>query len=603
MAASLNKFVRKALKKIAGFIFARYFFTKVFIGLVAGTIVAAIFLNNGFEKFELVALDQRFRLRPERPTDKNIAIIEMGDDSIEAIGRWPWPREWHATLLSILKRYHARLVIFDVIFDDESTPSQDAVFREAIRSAGNVYLPFVFQFQEGDMPIKDRPALPRGRAKSGRPSGNVRNIIYPLQKFLDVSRGSGHVNVVPDRDGIVRRTPLVIAYRNTFYPQIACKAVADYLGAQDRDIIVKPGRYIVLKNTALGDIKIPVDPDNEMLVSWAGPWRETFKHYSYIDIIVSYRNILNNEKPRIDLDELKGKVCIVGLTATGLYDIRPTSLEPSYPVVGINANIMNNILKGDFIRQVPKAVDIFFIYLMGILVTLVVSTVRFIRGAVYTALIIFGYIMISFLAFAVLGRWVAAVYPAVAMAASFLGVTLYNEIVIALKGKKYFDLSIRDGLTKLFNISHFNEILEREFDISSGKRKTRKLCLIMADVDHFKDFNDRYGHQAGDLVLKMVARMFKERTRGHDVAARYGGEEFIMMLPGTDREDAGHIAERIRNRIEHTPLQRHNKTYRVTVSLGVAMLEGEKTKAELIKKVDEALYAAKKSGRNRVCFK
>lgn len=591
MKISFNKLFKKIARRITGFIFARYFFAKIFIGFVASTILLFTYAYDTFEKFELVTLDQRFKLRSVRPTDENIVFIEMADDSIEAIGRWPWPREWHATLLTILKRYGAKLVIFDVIFDKESQPSQDLVFEEALKTAGNVYLPFVFQFRIGDMPIR------------GKPDGNVRNVIFPLQNFLYPSKGYGHVNVAPDIDGTLRRTPLVIEYRNKFYPQIAFKAVSDYLGVRQKDIIVKPGRRITLKDTPLGNIKVPVDSDNQMLINWAGPWKETFKHYSYIDIIVSYKQILKGAEPRIDLKGLKDKICIIGLTASGLYDIRPTPLEPSYPVVGINANIMNNILKRDFISRVSKGIDIFFIYLMALAIALLVSKVRFIRGAVYTVITALGYIALSFLVFAFFGKWIVVVYPALAMFASFLGVTLYNEVILALEKKKYFNLSIRDGLTKLFNIRHFKSILEKEFMVSSGKRRTRRLSLIMADVDYFKNFNDTYGHQIGDFVLKRVAKMFKDGSRGHDVVARYGGEEFIMMLPGTDIEDAKNIAERIRETIEKTPLKRYNETYSVTVSLGVAMLGDEKTKEELIKKVDEALYMAKQAGRNRVCYK
>lgn len=591
MLSSLNKFIRKIYKGSAGFLLARYLFAKIFIGIVASTLVVVLFLFNGLEKFELVTLDQRFKLRPQRAADKDIAIIEMSEDSIEAIGRWPWPREWHATLLAALKKYNARLVLLDVIFDKASTPSQDDVFKEAIRSSGNVYLPYVFQFKEGYMPVR------------GSPSGNVRNIIYPMPEFLGASRGSGFVNVAPDLDGVLRRVPLVIEYGNKFYPQIAFKAAIDYLGVRDRDLIVKPGNSILLKNSPYGDIKIPIGPGNELIVNWAGPWKRSFRHYSYIDIIVSYREMLGNKKPRVDLDELRDKVCIVGLTAPGLYDIRPTPLEPSYPAVGINANIINNILKRDFVRKVPRTVDIFFIYLIGMLMPLLVLKLRFIRGAVYTAAAIFGFTAVLFLAFALFGMWIAAVYPALAMLISFLGVTIYNEVILATEGRKYFDLSRKDGLTKLFNISYFNEILGREFDLFYGKRKNTKLSIIMADVDHFKDFNDTCGHQAGDIILRKVAALFRERTRVHDVAARYGGEEFIMMLPWTDIEDARAIAERIRRRVEGVSLKNRRRICKVTISLGVAMLEEEKTKEELIKKADEALYAAKNSGRNKVCFK
>jgi len=593
MRLSFNRSLKRFFRKITGFIFARYFFAKIFIGFVASTVIASAFLYNALEKFELVTLDQRFRFRSDRPTADEVVFIDMAEDSMDIIGRWPWRREWHATLLSVLKRYGARYIIFDVIFDRDSGTTQDLVFKEAIRSAGNVYLPFVFQFRIGDMPIKDDPLH------------NVRNIIWPRKEFLEEAAGSGHVNVAPDIDGTLRRSPLLLEYKGRRYPQIAFKAACDYLGVQEEDITVKRGS-IILKNprhSSGGDIVIPVDSTNQMLVNWAGKWKDTFKHYSYIDIIVSYKQILRDEAPRIDLNELKDKICIIGLTASGLYDIRPTPLEPAYPIVGMNGNIINNILMRDFISKAPEWADVILIYLMGILIALLVSKVRFIRGAVYTLLAALGYIVISFLAFVALGKWVVIVYPASAMFISFLGVTLYNEVILAFEKKRYFTLSIRDGLTKLFNIRHFKEILDKEFAISSGKRRARKLSLIMADVDYFKSFNDTYGHQVGDFVLKRVARMFKNGSRAHDVVARYGGEEFIMILPGTDIEDAKVIAERIRETIEKTPLRRHNETYSVTVSLGVAMLEEEKTKEEFIKKVDEALYMAKRSGRNRVCFK
>lgn len=591
MGILFNKIFKRNIRRIAGFLFARYFFAKVFLGLAASTLILAAFLNHAFEKFELVTFDQRFKLRFDRPVSSKIVFIEMGDDSIEAIGRWPWTRDYHATLLSILTKYNAKQVIFDIIFDKESSRSQDAVFQEAIKQSGNTYLPYVFQFKKGDI------------ADKSVPDSNVRNIIGPLKGFLDVSKGFGHVNVAPDIDGTIRRVPLVIEYNNTFYPQIAFKAVTEYLGAGEGAVTTVPGKFIIVKGVRGGPIKIPVDKDNQMLVNWAGRWKDTFEHYSYIDIITSYKQVLNNQTPRIDLNKFEDKICIVGLTASGLYDIRPIPLEPSYPVVGINGNIINNILERDFVSRVPEWIDILFIYLMGFLIALLVSKVRFLRGAFYTLIVTIGYIVFSFTVFASLGGWMSIVYPVLAMLISFLGVTLYNEVVLALEKKRYFDLSIRDGLTKLFNIRHFKEILDKEFSLSSGKRAARKLSLIMADVDHFKKFNDTYGHQVGDFVLRRVARMFKAGSRGHDVVARYGGEEFIMMLPGTGLEDARHIAERIRQKIEATSLNRYKETYSVTVSLGVATLGDEKTKEDLIKKVDDALYAAKNSGRNCVRFK
>ncbi|MFH1753852.1 MAG: CHASE2 domain-containing protein [Candidatus Omnitrophota bacterium] len=596
-----NKYTKRIARKITGFILARYFFAKIAIAFIASTAVLLLFLSHALDKFELVTLDQRFKLRPDRPTADAIVLIEMGDDSVDAIGRWPWPREYHAALLTVLERYPASQVIFDVIFDNKSSPSHDLVFAEAIKRSGNVYLPYVFQFKEGDL-ISAREA-----------ADNVRNIIMPLDEFSRHSKGGGHVNVAPDIDGTLRRVPLVIEHNKSLYPQLAFKVVCDYLGVEEENIVLKPGRYILLKDCRAGlnlpynpsgsrDIKIPIDAHNQMIVNWAGRWTDTFKHYSYNDILDSYRQTLRGEEPKIDLDELKDRICIIGLTASGLYDIRPTPLEPAYPVVGMNANIINSVLNEDFIEKAPGITDIAFIYIMGIFIAVVISRVRFLRGAVYTSMAVLGYVLISFAAFTFFSRWIMVVYPALAMFISFLGVSLYHETILALERKKYFDLSIKDGLTKLFNIRHFKGILDKEFTICVG-RKTRKLSLIMMDVDHFKNFNDTYGHQVGDFVLKRVAMMFKDGSRSHDVVARYGGEEFIMMLPGTEIDDAKNIAERIREAIEKTPMKRSNETYSVTISLGVATLRDERTKEEFIKKVDDALYMAKQTGRNRVCVK
>ncbi|NQT06352.1 MAG: diguanylate cyclase, partial [Candidatus Omnitrophica bacterium] len=488
------------------------------------------------------------------------------------------------------KIHGARLVIFDIIFDEESGASQDAILREAIQRSGNVYLPFAFQFNRGDLPAGDDPF------------SGVRNILWPLKGFMDASKGYGHVNVAPDIDGTLRNSPLFIKHEGRFYPQLAFKAVCDYIGVDKDDIVVRPGRNILLKDTSIGDINIPIDSKNQSIVSWAGPWRDTFKHYSYIDIIVSHREMMEGKRPRVDLTGLKDKICIVGLTSSGLYDIRPIPLEPSYPVVGMNANIINNVLKKDFIKKAPKALDISLIYLMGILICMLLSKVRFVRGAFYMFAAAFGYMAASAAVFIFAGRWIAIVYPASSMFLAFLGMSLYNEVTLALERKKYFDLSIKDGLTKLFNIRHFKEILAREFALYAGQRKGG-LSLIMTDVDYFKKFNDTYGHQVGDFVLKRVAKTLKDMSRSRDVVARYGGEEFIIMLPGTDLEVAGSIAERIRERIEKNPFKRSNETYSVTISLGVATLVDERTKEELIKKADDALYMAKQSGRNRVCTK
>lgn len=164
-------------------------------------------------------------------------------------------------------------------------------------------------------------------------------------------------------------------------------------------------------------------------------------------------------------------------------------------------------------------------------------------------------------------------------------------------------LSAEDGLTGIANRRHFDQVLLREW-----RRATRgryPLTLVLLDLDHFKDFNDRYGHQAGDECLRQVGQVLRAHCRRPgDMAARYGGEEFAVVLPGTGREDAREIATRICADVEALaiPHEASRVAAVVTVSAGVASIVPDRggEPADLIEMADGALYRAKGGGRNRV---
>lgn len=175
--------------------------------------------------------------------------------------------------------------------------------------------------------------------------------------------------------------------------------------------------------------------------------------------------------------------------------------------------------------------------------------------------------------------------------------------IISLAAAGRLELSrkaVTDGLTGLYNHDYFQNMLQQELLLA--RRKGRELSLIMIDIDHFKRFNDTWGHQAGDLVLKEVSAGIRESCRSSDVVARYGGEEMALLLHETGPEAAFSLAEKIRRRIEtlrveYTP----GEMLHVTISLGVAGFPiHAKNKKSLVKKADDALYSSKASGRNKV---
>ncbi len=163
------------------------------------------------------------------------------------------------------------------------------------------------------------------------------------------------------------------------------------------------------------------------------------------------------------------------------------------------------------------------------------------------------------------------------------------------------ELSITDGLTKLYNKRYFLEIFEKEFE--RAKRFKNDLCLIVMDIDHFKSVNDTYGHLQGDSVLKEIGEIINKSIRKIDIPARYGGEEFVVIAPNTNMQDIKMIAERIRQATESHAFEAEPQPLKITVSIGVATLNGTTNdKLELIKLADDALYKAKHEGRNQVCF-
>jgi diguanylate cyclase (GGDEF)-like protein len=165
--------------------------------------------------------------------------------------------------------------------------------------------------------------------------------------------------------------------------------------------------------------------------------------------------------------------------------------------------------------------------------------------------------------------------------------------------EEIYRLMTVDALTQTFNRRYFNEALEREYNRAA--RYKRELSMAILDLDHFKKINDEFGHVAGDSVLRHVATEIRPRLRQQDIFARLGGEEFAVLLPEVSGEGAATTAEKIRRLVEAAAIVFEAKTIPVTVSIGVATLTTDHgSGTDLYKTADEALYDAKRGGRNRV---
>lgn len=203
----------------------------------------------------------------------------------------------------------------------------------------------------------------------------------------------------------------------------------------------------------------------------------------------------------------------------------------------------------------------------------------------------------------VIGMFVVAGLPeptgvqqrALGAALAFLGITMRNVQLIAESREN----SVRDGLTQWFNRAHAMSTLQIELKRSA--RNGAPLSILMFDIDHFKTLNDRYGHQHGDAVLMAVTRQAGQMLRMTDVKCRYGGDEFLVILPETPASGAEQVAEQLRRAVASLPVVAGSEMLGVTTSIGVATAApGELDPKEIVDRADQALYRAKREGRNRV---
>lgn len=184
-------------------------------------------------------------------------------------------------------------------------------------------------------------------------------------------------------------------------------------------------------------------------------------------------------------------------------------------------------------------------------------------------------------------------------------IMLANQAGLAIENSQLYEKTVtighQDSLTQLWNHGYFQYLLQEQLE--KAKATQGKFCLIALDIDDFKVYNDTFGHQAGDNILKEVASLLKDRSRKMDYVCRYGGEEFMIILPQTEAKEATMIAERLRQEIEkhQFPHEEIMPNKKLTVSIGIATFPGDGNSApEILVNADKALYAAKRAGKNKV---
>ena len=568
-------------------------------------------LKNGSYKTFISSMENRsFDIRQSyissiglREHNKNIVIVAIDDASYEYIlekyGEWPLDRSVYAKLTDYIESQSPKSIAFDLMFvkSVKSNANSDKALVDIFKKYNNVYTAMNLDNQEVDL---RKPAiLPEKLALNiNNKSKKVDTKYYEftncrsiLDGILNSTKNIGMINVLRGDDGVLRQMPLFLNYNGKYYPQLALKVALNSLGLNDKKDfeINKKGELI------LGDKKIPVNKDGSITLNWYGE-TETFEH------IPLYKLIKAMEGDKNYKFNFKDKIVYFGATVSSLSDIKTVPVDRVYPGVEVQTTYVNNILDNNLIKKISPAWNIVIIMILAVLtiaIVLSLDSMPVIIGSVIT--IYFVYLISAYYFMIHQNLWLEVVSPVIFIIIAFIITVIVKYLIKSRDFDKQYKLATTDGLTELYNHRYFQE--QMQMFCSNAKRYESVFSLIILDIDFFKKFNDNFGHQSGDAVLRQVAFTLKKNVRSSDIVCRYGGEEMSIILPNAKEDEAVSIAQKLCNIVASQKFKlSNNRESNVTISLGVAtygQTDGTEP-AKIIESADKRLYHAKENGRNRV---
>lgn len=323
------------------------------LALTAWTFPLALEWGGFLEGYSLKTLDLLYRITPLPPASPEVVVVTVGQPDLDFMREqgitWPWPRQLYAPIIEFCQRGRARAVIFDILYTEESVygPADDQALAQAVKEFGRVFLPFFLTRRETDKKTEAEQLLDRARlAVSGSPPSGItvyQGVTPPIAPLLQAAAGLGNVESAPDRDGVYRRVPLVSACQGRLLPLLAFAAYAR---------LQAPGEWrFAGGELCQGQWRLPLDHQGRLLLRFRGPSR-SHRHLSAANVIQSEVRLKHGHPPIYSPQDLEGKWVLVGFTAPGLMDLKPTPLAPVYPGVEIHATLLDNLLQGDFLKPV-----------------------------------------------------------------------------------------------------------------------------------------------------------------------------------------------------------------------------------------------------------
>jgi adenylate cyclase len=327
-----------------------------------------------FGGWDAKASDYLFLLRTRlhcavMPCRDSVVHVDLTYSGLRRMGNRQLTRTQFARVVENLAAFGVSAQIYDIVFALESTPEDDAALVAAAKAAGSTYFGMVMLTEPPKLEFEETSqadAYVRSTAWDVQIEGSAATIaegfapVPTFESLTSVARGVGFLNLAADGDGVFRRVPLIFRFRGRVVPSLALRVACDYLGVSPNNVVVRPGRSITLKGARLPgaatatDVVIPIGRDGSYRINFAGPW-EAFGHESLQAV---YRGLNDPVAAALLTESLKGRIALVADISTGGADVGPVPTDERYPLPGVHATVLDNILAASFVRTAPLPIEL-----------------------------------------------------------------------------------------------------------------------------------------------------------------------------------------------------------------------------------------------------